>query len=187
MVLNSRLHFKINFESVKKLCWHFAFFSNRMLRQKEMMVGDCQLATVISKTASWYLFLVTVIRLVQVYLNVSEGLHRLCWAPNVGITSTEPSSHSPTPPSLEKPCQPDQNFIFPETYFGKQKCSFQWHWYPWLHYDITKDRVTCYICKQENKKSKLFAEQHKEDVFRESSRKKWKKATNLTKMRTKLS
>ena len=129
MVLNSSLHFKINFESVKKLCWHFAIFSNRMLRQKEMMVGDCQLATVISKTASWYLFLVTVIRLVQVYLNVSEGLHRLCWAPNVGITSTEPSSHSSTPPSLEKPCQPDQDFTFSEIYFGKEKRWFQWHWF----------------------------------------------------------
>lgn len=76
MVLNSSLHFKINFESAKKLCWHFAIFSNRMLRQNEMMVGDCQLATVISKTASWYLFLVTVIRLVQVYLNVCKILRR---------------------------------------------------------------------------------------------------------------
>ena len=85
MVLNSSLHFKINFESVKKLCWHFAIFSNRMLRQKEMMVGDCRLATVISKTASWYLFLVTVIRLVQVYLNVCKILRR---APST-LLSTE--------------------------------------------------------------------------------------------------
>ena len=56
--------------------------------------------------------------------------------------------------------------------------------YPWLDYDISKDSVTCHICKQQNKKSNLFAEQCKKDVFLESGCKKWMKATiNLTNMR----
>ena len=30
--------------------------------------------------------------------------------PNTSTTATEPSSHSVTPPLLEKPCQPEQDF-----------------------------------------------------------------------------
>ena len=69
--------------------------------------------------------------------------------PSISTTTTEPSSHSATPSSLEKPSQPDEDFTFSETYFGKQisflvkaKHSFQWHWFkefPWLDYDISKD------------------------------------------------
>ena len=39
--------------------------------------------------------------------------------PSSSTTTTEPSSYSATPLSLEKSCQPDQKFTFPETYFGK--------------------------------------------------------------------
>ena len=52
-----------------------------------------------------------------------------------------------------QPHQPSKTFKFPETVYGKQKPSFQHHWfenYPRLDYDVEKDSVTCAFCKRQN-------------------------------------
>lgn len=44
-------------------------------------------------------------------------------------------------------------------------------------YDVSKDNLSCHICKRQSKKINLFAERCKENVFLESRCKNWKKAT----------
>ena len=67
-----------------------------------------------------------------------------------------------------QPHQPPKTFKFPETIYGKQKRSFQHHWfeeYPWLDYDVDKDSVTCIFCKRQNSRSNLCLEKCKEETF----------------------
>ena len=45
-----------------------------------------------------------------------------------------------------------------------------------MDYDISKDSVTCYNCRRQNKRSNLFAEWSIKDVFLKSGCKNWKKA-----------
>ena len=76
-----------------------------------------------------------------------------------------------------QPHQPPKTFKFHETVYGKQKRSFQHHWfekYPWLDYDLKEDSVTCVFCKRQN--STLLSERCKEETFLKTGYKKWKKA-----------
>ena len=65
-----------------------------------------------------------------------------------------------------QPHQPPKTFKFPETVYGKQKRSFQHHWfekYPWLEYNVEEDSVNCVFCKRQN--SNLFSERCMEETF----------------------
>ena len=73
--------------------------------------------------------------------------------------------------------QPPKTFKFPETVYGKQKRSFQHHWfekYPWLDYDAEEDSVTCVFCKRQ--KSNLLLERCKKQTFLKTGYKNRKKA-----------
>ena len=62
--------------------------------------------------------------------------------------------------------QPPKTFKFPQTVYGKQKRSFQHHWFeknPWLDCDVEEDSVTCVFCKRQN--SNLLSERCKEETF----------------------
>lgn len=82
-------------------------------------------------------------------------------------------------PVTHQPYHPDMSFQFPSTMIGSQKRSCHWQWfkkYPWLHYSVEKDSVTCYVCRNQNAQDNLRNEHCKELVFLETGFRNWKKA-----------
>ena len=86
---------------------------------------------------------------------------------------------------IEEKFHPDSSFDFPVTIFEekskegkikvvKRKPNSDWFiQYDWLHYDISKDRVFCYICK---KFSKIFLSKKTESSFVSNGTRDWKGA-----------
>ena len=71
--------------------------------------------------------------------------------------------------------QPLETFNFPESVYGKQKHSFQHHWfekYPWLNYDVEEVSVIYIFCKRQNTNS--LSERCKEETFLKTGYKNWK-------------
>ena len=64
----------------------------------------------------------------------------------------------------EKPYHPPKEFIFPKTKIGSRNRSCgQRKWfndYPWLHYDLDKNKVFCFYCIKHS--SKLTTEKNKD-------------------------
>ena len=77
-----------------------------------------------------------------------------------------------------QPHQPPETFKFPVTVYGKQKRSFQHHWfekYPWLDYNAEEDPMACVLFERQN--SNLLPLWYKEETFLKIDYKNWKKKT----------
>ena len=80
--------------------------------------------------------------------------------------------------SITTPFQPI-HYDFPKTKFGKQFHSCQGVWFrnfPWLHYDVSRDCLLCYVCSRQNAKLFLESSRNKEDSFITSGFSNWKHA-----------
>ena len=83
--------------------------------------------------------------------------------------------------SSDKPFHPPKNFKFPEKRFGKEtfnrSCQSQWFEdHQWLHYDVGRDSLFCYVCQNSDDQSQLQAERRKETAFISTGFNNWKKA-----------
>ena len=81
---------------------------------------------------------------------------------------------------IETVFHPDSNYNFPVTVIGgcKRKCNFKWFIdRDWLTYDISKDRIFCYVCKEGLRKKILITKNYK-TVFMEEGVNDWKNAHN---------
>ena len=83
--------------------------------------------------------------------------------------------------SSNKPFHPPKNFKFPEKRFRKETFnqSRQPQWFEdhhWLHYDVGRDSLFCYVCQNSDDQSQLQAEQRKETAFISIGFSNWKKA-----------
>ena len=81
----------------------------------------------------------------------------------------------------DKPFHPPKNFKFPEKRFGKEtfnrSCQSQWFEdHQWLHYDVGRDSLFCYVCQNSDDQSQLQAEPRKETAFISTGFNNWKKA-----------
>ena len=82
--------------------------------------------------------------------------------------------------SSDKPFHPPKNFKFPEKRFGKEtfnrSCQSQWFEdHQWLHYDVGRDSLFCYVCQNSDDQSQLQAEWRKETAFISTGFNNWKK------------
>ena len=85
--------------------------------------------------------------------------------------------------SSDKPFHPPKNFNFLEKRFGKEtfnrSCQCQSQWFndhQWLHDDVGRDSLFCYVCQNGDDKSQLQTELRKEDTFISTGFKNCKKA-----------
>ena len=73
---------------------------------------------------------------------------------------------------------PPKEFIFPKTKIGSRNRSCGQHkWfndYPWLHYDLDKNKVFCFYSMKHS--SKLTTEKNKDPAFITAGFKSWHKA-----------
>ncbi|KAJ8034360.1 Zinc finger MYM-type protein 1 [Holothuria leucospilota] len=93
-------------------------------------------------------------------------------------TPPQPTTQNEQPFVSDRPLQPF-DFDFPKRQFGQQCRSFQSSWFkefPWLSYDQSCDRVTCFICAKQNKASSLQVARNKEQTFITEGFYNWKKA-----------
>ena len=88
----------------------------------------------------------------------------------------------------EKPYHPPKEFIFPKTKIrSRNHLSGQHKWfndYPWLHYDLDKNKVFCFYCMKHG--SKLTTEKNKDPASITTGFKSWHKALDVSKITRKV-
>jgi len=86
--------------------------------------------------------------------------------------------------SLPDKYHPDRSVSFPKKTFGKTASSFRAEWYQsfdWLHYDVEKDAVFCYLCMTTDHEGKFLASTKRDAAFISKGFSYWKEATTAFK------
>ena len=87
-------------------------------------------------------------------------------------------------PSLPDKYHPDRSVSFPKKTFGKTTRSFRAEWcqsFDWLHYDVEKDAVFCYLCMTTDHEGKFLASTKRDAAFISKGFSYWKEATTAFK------